>query len=149
MIFKDYFKEKFNKDLSEKENKKFFFEKCLKQSDYKYSGTCAEYGIVSNSVRGLEYEAAFGKNCHYISSQELGTPFTYDGKSYAVIGVSQRLFGKLLSSNSGKGINLNVLFDAEIVVDDWVDDDGVSQQTLKLRCKAQQQASTLQVDFDA
>lgn len=148
MIFKEYLLDQFNIDVNNINEKKDFINACLKQCDFKYSGQSSDYDIDPNSKSGEEYDAAFDTECLYISSQALKHNFEWDNKSYQIISLSQRLVGRLLlSGTKGKALDPDVIFEAEITLDEWVDDENMSRQTLKLRCNAQQQACTLNFKF--
>lgn len=144
MLLKEFLKKELNMDVTTREGKLSFCENLLKECDYKYSGTCADYDIDVNSVQGEEYEAAYDKPCIYVSAQATETgSFEFEEEFFKVMGVSQRLAGRLQRSNkNNKGADPNVLFDAEMVIDEWEDEEG-SHRALKLRCLANQKKCSI------
>lgn len=143
MLLKEYLKDKLGIDVTTKEGKLSFCENLFRECSYKYSGTCADYDIDVNSEQGKEYEAAYDFPCLYVSAQDTKTgSFEFEGEFFKVMGISQRLAGRLKCSNkNGKGADLNVLFDADMVINEWEDEEG-SHRALQLRCKANQKKVT-------
>ena len=144
MDLRDFLKDKLGIDVTTSEGKLSFCENLLKECSYKYSGTCEDYDIDVNSEQGKEYEAAYDTPCIYVSAQDTKTgSFEFENEFFKVMGVSQRLAGRLLRSNkNNKGADPNVLFDAEMVIDEWEDEEG-SHRALKLRCKANQKKCSI------
>ena len=140
MLLRKYLKDELGMDVTTYEGKKSFLENLLKKCDYKYSGTCEDYGIDAKSEQGKEYAAAYDTPCIYVSAQATETgSFEFEGESFKVMGISQRLAGRFRCSNkNNKGADLGVLFDAEMSIEEWEDEEG-SHKSLKLRCLAQQQ----------
>ncbi len=146
MVLKEYLKDELKMDVTTREGKLSFYENLLKECSYKYSGTCTDYDIDVNSEQGKEYEAAYDTPCLYVSAQSTKTgSFLYEGEFFKVIGISQRLAGRfLLSNKNNKGADLNVLFDADMVINEWEDEEG-SHRALQLRCLANQKQCSIKV----
>ena len=140
MLLRKYLKDEFKMDVTTYDGKLSFLKNLLKQCDYTYSGTCEDYGIDAKSEQGQEYAAAYGSPCIYVSAQATETgSFEYENEIFKVMGISQRLAGRFKRSNKNdEGADLNVLFDAEMIIEEWEDEDG-SHRALKLRCLAKQQ----------
>lgn len=148
MLLRDYLEEKLEMDVTTREGKKSFYENLLKECSYTYSGTCADYDIDVNSEQGKEYEAAYDTPCLYVSAQSTKTgSFEFEDEFFKVMGISQRLAGRFICSNkNNKGADLNVLFDADIVINEWEDEEG-SHRALQLRCLASQKPCSIKVKF--
>lgn len=146
MLLKDYLRDELGIDVTTREGKLSFYENLLKECSYTYSGTCADYDIDTNSEQGKEYEAAYDFPCMYVSAQATETgSFEFEKEFFKVMGISQRLAGRFICSNKdNKGADLNVLFDAEMVIDEWEDEEG-SHRALKLRCLANQKKCSIKV----
>lgn len=148
MLLKDYLKDELGIDVTTQEGKLEFFNNLLKECDYKYSGTCADYDIDVNSEQGKEYEAAYDFPCMYVSAQATKTgSFEFEKEFFKVMGISQRLAGRIIRSKKNrKKADPNVLFDAEMSIDEWEDEEG-SHRALKLRCAANQKQCSIEFDI--
>lgn len=148
MLLKAFLKDKLKMDVTTSEGKLSFYKNLLKECSYKYSGTCADYDIDVNSEQGKEYEAAYDFPCMYVSAQATKTgSFEFGEEFFKVMGISQRLAGRFISSaKNGKKADLNVLFDAEIVINEWDDEEG-SHRALQLRCLANQKPCSIEVEI--
>lgn len=148
MLLRNYLQDKLGIDVTTQEGKLDFFGNLLKECDYKYSGTCADYDINVNSEQGKEYEAAYDQPCLYVSAQATKTgSFEFEDEYFKVMGISQRLAGRIIRSKKNrKGADPNVLFDAEVVIDEWEDEEG-SHKALKLRCAANQKQCSIKFDI--
>ena len=143
MLLKKYLQDEFEINVTTHEGKKLFYDNFLRECSYTYSGTCADYDIDANSEQGKEYEAANDFPCLYVSAQATETgSFEFGGEFFKVMGISQRLAGRFIRSNkNNKGADLNVLFDAEMSIEEWEDEEG-SHRSLKLKCKSIQKKVT-------
>lgn len=148
MLLRKYLQDKLGIDVTTKEGKLDFFGNLLKECSYKYSGTCADYDIDAKSEQGKEYEAAYDHPCMYVSAQATETgSFEFKNEFFNVMGISQRLAGRIIRSKKNKkGADPNVLFDAEIGIDEWEDEEG-SHKALKLRCAANQKQCSIEFDI--
>lgn len=147
MLLKDFLQDELKMDVTTREGKLSFYKNLLKECSYKYSGTCADYDIDANSEQGKEYEAAYDYPCMYVSAQATKTgSFLYEKEFFKVMGISQRLAGRFISSDKGKGADLNVLFDADMVINEWEDEEG-SHRALQLRCAANQKQCSIEVNI--
>lgn len=146
MLLKEYLKKELEMDVTTHEGKLSFYENLLKECSYTYSGTCADYDIDANSEQGKEYEAACDYPCMYVSAQATETgSFNFEGEFFKIMSISQRLAGRFIRSNkNNKGADLKVLFDAEIVINEWDDEEG-SHRALQLRCLAIQKKCSIKV----
>lgn len=146
MLLKDYLKDELGIDVTTNEGKLSFYNNLLKECSYTYSGTCADYDIDVNSEQGKEYEAAYDYPCMYVSAQATKTgSFEFEEEFFKVMGISQRLAGRFIRSNkNNKGADLNVLFNADIVINEWEDEEG-SHRALQLRCLANQKQCSIKV----
>lgn len=148
MLLRKYLQDELGIDVTTKEGKLEFFNNLLKECSYKYSGTCADYDIDVKSEQGKEYEAAYDHPCMYVSAQATETgSFEFKKEFFNVMGISQRLAGRIICSKKNKkGADPNVLFDAEMVIDEWEDEEG-SHKALKLRCAANQKQCSIKFDI--
>lgn len=148
MLLREYLEEKLGMDLTTLKDKKSFYENLLKECSYTYSGTCADYDIDVNSEQGKEYDAAYDTPCMYVSAQATKTgSFEFEEEFFKVMGISQRLAGRFIRSNKNdEGADLNVLFDADMVISEWEDEEG-SHRALQLRCLAKQKPCSIKVKY--
>lgn len=148
MKLREFLQDELKMDVTTREGKLSFYRNLLKECDYKYSGTCADYDIDVNSEQGEEYEAAYDKPCIYVSAQATKTgSFEFENEFFKVMGISQRLAGRFISSaKDGKKADLNVLFDAEMCINEWDDEEG-SHRALQLRCLAKQKQCSIEVEI--
>lgn len=140
ITFKKYLETYCDLTLDSTESKRAFCKEHLKKTNNNYHGDPEDSNY--SGIQKEEYAAAVDTPVQYITAQGLNKDFEWEKYTFNFIILGQRLCGQILRAEVPARANL--LLNSIITLDEWTNDEGETQRTLRLKCEAVMQASDIE-----
>lgn len=138
ITFKKYLETYCEITFNNPEEERAFCQNQLKETNNNYHGDPEDSNY--SGIQKEEYEAAVDTPVQYITAQGLNKDFEWGNYTFNFIILGQRLCGQLLRAKSGRA---GLLLNSIITLDEWTNDEGETQRTLRLKCVATMQPTSI------
>lgn len=140
ITFKKYLETYCDLTLDSTESKRAFCKDHLKMTNNNYYGDPEDSNY--SGIQKEEYAKAVDTPVQYITSKGLDKDFEWENFSFNFIILGQRLCGKILLAQ--REARADLLLNSIITLDEWENEEGETQKTLRLKCEAVMQASNIE-----
>lgn len=140
ITFKKYLETYCGLTLDSTESKRAFCKDHLKMTNNNYHGDPEDSNY--SGIQKEEYAKAVDTPVQYITSKGLDKDFEWENFSFNFIILGQRLCGQILRAEVPARADL--LLNSIITLDEWENEEGETQRTLRLKCEAVMQASNIE-----